>query len=128
MEGEFVMKPYKLIKIPATIPNQPNRCLGTPEKTHVVGYARVIKGTGSGVQIRKNIRRLIKDRPDWELIFVSTDYQETESLKSFFCMWREIREKFIDVLIVHSAGKLQNAINIAGLFLEHCVARQAVLQ
>src|SRR5690242_20043153 len=120
MEGESLMEPYKVIKIPATIPNKPNRCLGTPGKIHVVGYPRVKKGTGAGLQIRKNISTLIKNRPDWELTFVTTDYLETESWKSFFCLWRGIKDRFIDVLIVHSVNDLQNAINLAGWFLEHC--------
>lgn len=86
MKGVFVMNQYKVIKIPATIHVQQNQHLGTPGKTHVVGYAQVIKGTGAGLQIRKNIRRLIKNRPDWELAFVTTDYLETEKLKaSFVC-------------------------------------------
>ena len=47
--------------------------------SHVVGYAHVTKGTGAGVQIRKNIRRLIADQPEWELTFVKTDYRQTEN-------------------------------------------------
>ncbi len=65
--------------IPPTNLNHPNRYLGTPGKIHVVGYARVIKGTGAGVQIRKNIRQLIVDQQEWELTFVKTDYRQTEN-------------------------------------------------
>jgi hypothetical protein len=43
------MKPFKVIKIPATNSNEPNRFLGTPGKTHVVRYAQVLKGTSAGV-------------------------------------------------------------------------------
>lgn len=114
------MGPYKVTLIPATNPNQPNKYLGTPGKIHVVGYARVNKGTGAGVQIRKNIRCLIKNRLDWELTFVTTDYLETESWKSFFCLWRGIREGFIDVLILHSVGDLKSTINLTYWLLQHC--------
>lgn len=114
------MEPYKVTKIPATIPTQPNRYLGTPGKVHVVGYAQVKKGTGAGVQIRKNIRRLIKDRPDWELTFVNTDYLEPESWKTFLCLCRGIRDKYIDVLIIHSVGDLKSAINLTYWLLQHC--------
>lgn len=52
------MKQRNVTIIPATKPEHPNKYLGTPGKIHVVGYAKVIKGTGAGAQIRKNIRRI----------------------------------------------------------------------
>ena len=78
------MNQRKVIIIPATKPEQSGRYLGTPGKIHVAGYARVVKDTGAGVQIRKNIRRIIADFPEWELTFVKTDYRETESQDSTF--------------------------------------------
>ncbi len=56
--------------IPASDTDRRDPLRGTPGKTHVVGYGRVLKGTGAGVQIRKNIRRMIADCPDWELTYV----------------------------------------------------------
>ncbi|WML33419.1 hypothetical protein [Clostridium sp. OS1-26] len=61
------MKPKQVTIILAINPNQPSRYFGTPGKIHVVGYAHVTKGTRAGVQIRKNIRRIIADQPEWEL-------------------------------------------------------------
>ena len=118
------MKPYKITIIPATNSNEPNRYLGTPGKIHVVGYAQVLKGTGAGVQIRKNIKCIIADRLNWELTFVTTDYCRTElqepTLQSFFRLWRGIRLGLIDILIIHSVSDLENAINVSNSFLEHC--------
>lgn len=97
------MNPTNITIIPASIPNPPNRYLGTPGKIHIVVYACVIKGTGAGVQIRKNIRKLISDQPQWELLYVTTDYRQTESqdstYNSFFRICRAIRSGNIDVLI-----------------------------
>jgi hypothetical protein len=121
------MKPFKVIKIPATNSNEPNRFLGTPGKIHVVGYAQVIKGTGAGLQIRKNIRRIIADRPDWELNYVSTDYCQTETIvkteatettemtettwRTFLGLLHKIKIRCFDVLIIHSANDFKNSIN-----------------
>jgi len=65
--------------ISATKHESPNRYQNIPRKKRVLGYAWGMKGAGRGVQIRKNIRRLIKDYTDWELIEVCTDYCKTES-------------------------------------------------
>jgi hypothetical protein len=73
------LNPRNIIIIPPTNSNQPNRYLGTLGKIHVVGYARVIKGAGAGVQIRKNIRQLIGNQPECKLTFVKTDYRQTEN-------------------------------------------------
>lgn len=82
------MNQHKVMLIPATSSEQPSRFLKKPGKYRVFGYAKVKKGTGAGVQIRKNIRRLIAEHVDWELIGVSTDYCETENQneawKNFF--------------------------------------------
>lgn len=84
------MNPRNVIIIPPTFPSKPSGYLGTPGKTHVVVYARVEKGTGVGVQIRKNIRQLIADKPEWELVYVTTDHSQTEnqelSWSNFFNM------------------------------------------
>lgn len=110
--------------IPPTNSNQQNRYLGTPGKIHVVGYARVIKGTGAGVQIRKNIRQLIADQPEWELTFVKTDYRQTENQnltwQSFLTICKGIRYGYIDVLIIHSANDLEEAMSIAEWLLPFC--------
>jgi hypothetical protein len=53
-----------------------------------------------------------------------------------FCEWRGIGEGLIDVLVIHSAGKLDNALLIADMFLEYCkgfgvelyIAHNSVLQ
>jgi hypothetical protein len=111
------LNPRKINIIPPTNPNQPNRYFGTPEKIHVVGYALVTKGTGAGLQIRKNIRRLIADQPEWELTFVTTDYQQTENQdltwRSFFNICNGIRFRYLDILIIHSANDLEEAFSIA---------------
>lgn len=118
------MNPLNVTIIPPTNSNQPDRNLGTPGKIHVVGYARVIKGIGAGVQIRKNIRRLIKDKPEWELTFVTTDYRETENQnlkwRRFLSICGCIRCRYLDVLIIHSAGDLKEAISIAEWLFPHC--------
>lgn len=110
--------------IPPTNSNQPNLYLGTPGKIHVVGYARVIKGAGAGVQIRKNIRRLISDQPKWELTFVRTDYRQTENQdltwRSFFNICNGIRCRYIDVLIIHSDNDMEEALSIAEWLLPFC--------
>jgi len=118
------LNPLNITIIPPKNPNQPDKYLGTPGKIHVVGYAHVIKGTGAGVQIRKNIRRLIKNKPEWELTFVTTDYRETENQdltwRSFFSICKGIRCRYLDVLIIHSAGDLEEAISIAEWLFPHC--------
>ena len=99
------MNPQNVIRIRPTLPNQTSRYLGTPGKTHVVGYARVEKGTGAGVQIRKNIKQLIANQPEWELVYVTTDYTQTENqdltYRSFFNICKTIRSGCVDVLIIH---------------------------
>ncbi|MBU3130410.1 hypothetical protein [Clostridium tagluense] len=94
------MNPRNVIIIPPTFPNQPSQYLGTPGKTHIVGYARVEKGTGAGVQIRKNIRQLIADQPEWELVYVTTDYYKTQNqdltYRSFCNICKTIRSGGID--------------------------------
>lgn len=114
----------KVIDIPATNQNEENKYLGTPGKIHVVGYACVIKGTGAGVQIRKNIRRLIADKPEWELTFVTTDYRQTENqdltCKRFFAICKGIRCRYIDVLIIHSDNDMEEALNIAEWLFPFC--------
>lgn len=118
------MNPRKVTIIPATNPNQRNQYLGTSGKIHVVGYAHVIKGTGAGVQIRKNIRRLIAEQPEWELTFVRTDYRQTENQeltwRSFFNICNGIRFRYLDILIIHSANDLEEAFSIAELLLPLC--------
>ena len=71
------MNPRNVVIIPPSFPNQRSQYLGTPGKTHVVGYACVEKGTGAGVQIRKNIRQIIAGKQEWELLYVTTDYYQT---------------------------------------------------
>jgi hypothetical protein len=114
----------EVIAIPATKPDAPNQYLGTPGKTHVVGYALVINGTGAGVQIRKNIRRIIADRSEWELAFVTTDYLETEDQKStcrgFQTVCAGIKHRHIDILMIHSAGDLSQAFMMAEMLFPFC--------
>lgn len=69
--------PWIVTLILATNPNAPVK-YKTPGKLQVVVFSRVIKGTGAGIQIHKNIRRLISCYPDWELDYVTTDYLESE--------------------------------------------------
>ena len=89
-----------------------------------VGYAHVIKGTGAGVQIRKNIRRLIADQPEWELTFVTTDYRQTENQeltwRSFFNICHGIISRYLDILVIHSANDLEEAFTTAELLLPLC--------
>lgn len=118
------MNPRQVTIIPATNPNQRDRYFGTPGKIHVVGYAHVIKGTGAGVQIRKNIRRLIADQPEWELTFVTTDYRQTENQdltwRSFFNICNGIRFRYLDILIIHSTNDMEEALSITELLLPLC--------
>lgn len=108
------MRERKVTVIPATNPNEPNKRLGTPGKIHVVGYARVMKGTGAGVQIRKNIRKLITDRPGWELIFVTTDHRETEDQELTWrllrCICYMIRNRELDVLIFSAPDVMKDTL------------------
>ena len=103
------MNTRNVIIIPPTFANKPSRYLGTPGKTHVVGYARVEKGTGAGVQIRKNIKQLIADQPEWELVYVTADYYQTHNqeltYRSFFNICKTIRSGCVDILIIYSANK-----------------------
>lgn len=69
------MNQRNVIVIPATKSGQPDT-KRKPGKIYVAGYARVIKGTGAGVQIRKNIRNIIADRSEWEFTSVTTDYNK----------------------------------------------------
>ena len=118
------MNPRQVTIIPPTNPNQPDRYFGTPGKIHVVGYAHVIKGTGAGVQIRKKIRRLIANQPEWELTFVTTDYRQTENQdltwRSFFNICNGIEFRYLDILIIHSANDLEEAFSITELLLPLC--------
>jgi hypothetical protein len=118
------LNPRQVTIITATNPNQRNRYLGTPGKIHVVGYAHVIKGTGAGVKIRKNIRRIIADQAGWELTFVRTDYRQTDNQeltwRSFFNICQGIRFRYLDILIIHSANDLEEALSVAELLLPLC--------
>lgn len=118
------MNPLKVTIIHATESDQPNQHFGTPGKTHVVGYARVIKGTRAGVQIRKKIRRLIADKPKWELTFVKTDYCQTDNhdltCRSFFNICNGIRLRYLDILIIDAANDLEDAFTTAELLLPLC--------
>jgi hypothetical protein len=118
------MNLQNVINIPPTFPNQPSRYLGTPGKTHVIGYARVEKGTGAGVQIRKNIRQLIADQPEWELVYVTTDYSQTENQdltwSNFLNICKGIRCGYIDVLIIYSANNWEEDYSIAEWLFQLC--------
>ena len=118
------MNPKSVIIIPPTFPNQQNGYLGTPGKTHVVGYARVEKGTGAGVQIRKNIRQLITDRPEWELVYVTTDYYQTQNqdltYRSFFNICKTIRAGCVDVLIINCDNNWEDGYFIAEYLVLLC--------
>ncbi|MBU3130626.1 hypothetical protein [Clostridium tagluense] len=118
------MNSKNVIIIPTTLSNQSNRYLGTPGKTHVVGYARVEKGTGAGVQIRKNIRQLIADQPEWELVYVTTDYYQTQNqdltYRSFFNICKTIRSGCVDVLIIYSANNWEEDYAIAEWLFQLC--------
>ncbi|MBZ9634681.1 hypothetical protein [Clostridium sp. FP1] len=119
------MNPRNVIIIPPIFPNQTSRYLGTPGITHVVGYARVEKGTGAGVQIRKNIRQLIADQPEWELVYVTTDYYQTKNqdltYRSFFNICKMIRSGCVDVLIIYSANNWEEDYSIAEWLFQLCV-------
>lgn len=118
------MRQCEVRAIPATKADAPNQYLGTPGKTNVVGYALVINGTGAGVQIRKNIRRIIADRSEWELAFVTTDYLETEDQKStsrgFQTVCTGIKHGNFDILMIHSAGDLSKALMMAEILFPFC--------
>jgi len=118
------MNPRNVVIIPPSFPNQRNRYLGTPGKTHVVGYARVEKGTGAGVQIRKNIRQLIADQPEWELVYVTTDNYKTQNqdltYRSFFNICKTIRAGGVDVLIIYSANNWEEDYSIAEWLFQLC--------
>ncbi len=108
-----------VIIIPPTNTDQRDPYMGTPGKTHVVGYGRVIKGTGAGLQIRKHIRRIIADYPDWELTYVQTDHCKTESqeptLRSFISLCHGISIRYFDVLVVTSRSILDHTITLFGI-------------
>ena len=88
-----------------------------PGKLRVLGYSRVIKGTGAGVQIRKNIRRLIADHTDWELIQISTDYCETENqeetCKNFLRILTMVKLGYIDVFIIYAGNDIESILPAA---------------
>ncbi len=117
--------PRTITIILPTNPNAPVK-YKTPGKLQVVVYSRVIKCTGAGVQIRKNIRRLISCYPEWELDYVTTDYIKSkkpiatrQNLESIiFC----IAGKRFDILIIHSNGNLKEAfstLNLLNLLCEN---------
>jgi hypothetical protein len=125
------LNPREVTIIPATKSDEPDRHLGTPGKIHVVGYAKVIKGTRAGVQIRKNIRRLIADKPKWELTFVTTDYHKTDKQNStwhsFVSICNDIRLRYLDILIIDTANYLEDALDSAELLLPLCKEYGVVL-
>ncbi len=121
----------KVTIIPPTNTDQRDPCMGTPGKTHVVGYGRVLKGTGAGLQIRKHIRRIIKDYPDWELTYVQTDYCETEhqepTWRTFISLCHSIKNRYFDVLVVYAVDDLDDAMNTARMLAHYCEEHGVVL-
>ncbi len=117
--------------IPASNVKQPDPHMGTPGKTHVVGYGRVIKGTGAGLQIRKHISRIIKDYSDWELTYVQTDYCETEhqepTWRTFIRLCHGIKNGRFDVLIVYAEDDLDDAMSTARMLADYCEEHGVVL-
>ncbi len=117
--------------IPPTNTERRDPHMGTPGKTHVVGYGRVLKGTGAGVQIRKNIRRTIADYPDWELTYVQTDYCGTENQeptwRTFISLCHSIKNGRFDVLIVYAEDDLDDAMNTARMLAHYCKEYGVVL-
>ncbi len=99
--------------------------------TIIVGYGRVLKGTGAGVQIRKNIRRIIADYPDWELTYVQTDYCQTENQeptwRSFLNLCHGISIRYFDVLVVYAVDDLEDAMNTARMLAHYCKEYGVVL-
>jgi hypothetical protein len=118
------MNPRNIVIIPPSFPNQRSRYLGTPGKTHVIGYARFEKGTGAGVKIRKNIRKLIADQPEWELVYVTTDYYKTQNqdptYSRFLNICKAIRVGSVDVLIIHCDNNWEDGYFIAECLVQLC--------
>jgi len=83
-----------------------------------------MKGTGAGVQIRKNIRKLIADRPEWELTFVTTDHRETEDQEStwhsFRCICHMIRNRELDVLIFNAPDVMEDTLSAIDFLSSIC--------
>ncbi len=110
----------QILIIPATLPDQPSRFLKKPGRHRVFGYANVVKKTAAGVQVRKHIRKLIKERMDWDLIEISTDYCDTEKQSNFLRLLSLIKHDYIDVLIIYAGNDLKGALAKADLLFHYC--------
>lgn len=118
------MKQREITIIPATKHESSSRYDKLPGKSRVIGYSKVVKGTGAGVQIRKKIRRLIADYTDWDFIEVTTDYCETENqeqtCKNFLRILTMIRLRFIDILIIYGENDIENILPAYNIMYLYC--------
>lgn len=69
------------------------------------------------MQIRKNLKRIIADYTEWELIEVSTDYCETENqeetCKNFLRILTMIKLGYIDVLFIYLGNDSKRLLTTA---------------
>ena len=76
------------------------------------------------MKIRKNIRQLIADQPEWELVYITTDYYQTQNqdltYRSFFNLCKTIRSGGADVLIIYSANNWEEDYSIAEWLFQLC--------
>jgi hypothetical protein len=118
------MEPKKTILIPATENASIKPRSG---KKRAIVYSRVIKYTGAGLQIRKKVNRLIANRPDWEMLGVTTDLCETpfqkptqKTLMGIIC---GVIARKMEILIIYSDEVSDETMYLLEILYEICKRR-----
>jgi hypothetical protein len=113
------MQQRNVVLIPGTDPFELKPVPKSRNKKMVIGYSIIVEGNDAVLQIRQDILNLIKDHGDWELTNVITDYQKTESQyrtrANFNQILLALKNRELDVLVIHSGGELEYAIADASL-------------
>lgn len=121
---ELELKQREITIIPATKHESSSRYDKLPGKSRVIGYSKVVKGTGAGVQIRKKIRRLIANYTNWDFIEVTTDYckseNQEETYKNISGILSMVKLGLIDVLIIYTGSDMERTLLLANMIYLYC--------
>jgi hypothetical protein len=122
--GEVDMNQSRVTVIPAIFESKGEQPRGTPGKTHVEGYTLANRGTRPWAMVRKDLRVFAAAHTNWEITGISIDYRETEDKEGtyhvFPALSRRIKNRELDILIVHSRGDLDSVLLITYCLLVYC--------
>ncbi|MBP1920266.1 hypothetical protein [Youngiibacter multivorans] len=118
------MNQSRVTVIPAIFESKGEQTRGTPGKIHVEGYTLANRGTRPWAMVRKDLRGFAAAHTNWEITGIAIDYRETEDKEGtnhvFPALSRRIKNRELDILIVHSGGNLDSVLLITYCLLVYC--------